>query len=196
MVSLAHNGTNKMPANPQVDPSRTILCAVLDEGQIALVRVLGRGNFGNSLPLKKFAGHVSRLSNEQKFIVDLHECETMDSTFMGVLAGICINANQRPGSKVIVLNANDQCQRLLKNLGLTHLLELRAGTTGEVERAEAVLRPVESVEANRVEKICLTLQAHKDLVKVDGKNDIQFQAVIEYLEKSLQAEGGACATNS
>jgi anti-anti-sigma factor len=167
--------------------------AVLDKGEIALVRVNGRGNFSNSLPLKKFAGSVIDRSREQKFIVDLHECETMDSTFMGVLAGICINQKGKGNSEVILVNVNDHCNRLLKNLGLTHMLQIRKGPATEAQ--DVVFKPAETGNPSRIEQICTTLEAHKDLVKADEQNEVRFQAVIEYLKKSLEEEsGGDCSS--
>lgn len=166
------------------DPSRSLLCAVIDGGEIALVRVVGRGNFGNSMALKRFAAQLHAQGKPGSLIVDLSACDSMDSTFMGVLAGICITQMQSR-AKAIVLNANDHCRRLLKNLGLTHLVDMRAGQIAQAERAEASLAPARPVEASRLEQICLTLQAHKELVRLDEQNEIRFQAVIEYLEKSL-----------
>lgn len=178
----------------QQDPSRSILCAVLDEGKIALVRVLGRGNFSNSMPLKRFASHVMALrATGQKFVVDLHHCETMDSTFMGVMAGVCISLRQKDGGRVILVNVNDHCRRLLKNLGLMHLLEIRDSCDEVFNCSEAEFKSVIGEETDKVDQICLTLQAHKNLIKVDGANEVRFQAVIEYLEKALQDEGGTCA---
>lgn len=172
------------------DISRNLLCAVIDNGEIALVRVIGRGNFSSAVPFKNFASLLQNKGADLKFILDLQQCESMDSTFMGVLAGICITQMKTGRGKVIVVNANDHCKRLLKNLGLTHLLDLRAGNIVEVERAEDQLAPAPAASVNRVEQICTTLEAHKELVRLDQQNEVKFQAVIEYLEKSLQEEGG------
>lgn len=172
-------------------PGRNILCAHLREDRIALVRVIGRGSFQNSVPLKRFAQKIAEEAPETRFVVDLRECETMDSTFMGVLAGICITQGHGSGGKLIILNANDHCRRLLKTLGLTHIVEMRDSLDDEaLARAEAQLAPGASAGGSKLEQICLTLQAHKNLVRIDEQNEVRFQAVIEYLEKSLEAEGG------
>lgn len=180
--------TPTAPSAP--DPAKSLLCAVLDNGDIALVRVVGRGNFSNSVPFKNFAAKLQATGKDLKFVIDLQNCDSMDSTFMGVLAGICLTQLKGGLNKVIVVNANDHCKRLLKNLGLTHLLELRTGPLAEVERAEDVFAPAKETQANRIDQICMMLEAHKELVRLDSKNEVQFQAVIEYLEKSLQDEGG------
>ena len=191
MATAPMNTTN----NGQ-DPDRSILCAVLDDGEIALARVIGRGNFSNSEPLKRFANHVVKRAAHQKFIVDLHECESMDSTFMGVLAGICISERDKEnGSEVILVNVNDHCHRLLKNLGLMNLLEIRSNGSDDISRAEGELKPAEGRSLDKLEQICLTLAAHKNLIKVDEKNEVRFQAVIEYLEKDLAKNQKSCPTD-
>ena len=183
----AMSDNNKTPK----DPNRDLLCAVLDDGKIALVRVVGRGSFANSMALKRFAAHMQSQNKNFRFIVDLDLCESMDSTFMGVIAGIAITQIRAGGPRVTVVNPSQQCHKLLKNLGLEHLVDLRTGPVNEVGRAE--FRPAEATPASRAEQICLTLQAHKQLVDIDQKNEVRFQAVIEYLEKSLsEEERGAC----
>ncbi len=189
-LSTPRNLPSKMDdtTNEQQGPNKSILCTVLDQGEIALIKVLGKGNFSNSLPLKRFVSHVFSMNSHPRFILDMVECEMMDSTFMGVLAGTCIQQTRNGGGKVIVVNANAHCQRLLKTLGLTHLLEMQTGTPEELQRGEEELKPILESKADKVDQICLTLRAHKDLAAVDPENKIRFQNVIEYLEKSLQEE--------
>lgn len=174
-----------MPGN---DPDKDLLCAVVAEDEIALVRVFGRGCFANSSSLKQFSAHVQKCFGQPKFIVDLHHCDSMDSTFMGVLAHIAVHQLRSRGPRTVVVNASDHCQRLLKNLGIGSIIDLRSGSIEEVEKAEDHLRPAEPNTVSRAEQICLTLQAHKELVNLDSGNEVRFQAVIEYLEKSLEEE--------
>lgn len=190
MSTTAYHMSTTTP--PQQDPTKSLLCAVIDNGTIALVRVVGRGNFSNAMSLKQFAGHLQKPGKTLRFILDLDECEAMDSTFMGVLACISIIQQKDFGSKLIVVNANDHCRRLLKNLGLTHLVDMRSQPVEEVERAAGEFHPAEQTEVSKLDQICLTLQAHKQLVRIDEQNEVRFQAVIEYLEKSLEEETGNC----
>jgi anti-anti-sigma factor len=177
-------------ASEDTDLNRSLQCAVLDGGRIAVVRVLGRGNFSNSMPFKRFAAQVNSSPILDQFIVDLQFCESMDSTFMGVLAGAAIALHQQKQVKLIIFQTSDHCKRLLKNLGLLPLVDLRTGQLSAIERCEKQLAPAEGEECSRVDQILLTLQAHKELVRIDATNEVRFQAVIEYLEKSLEEEGG------
>lgn len=189
-MSSATAERKAMNTNQGHDPNNDLLCAVLDEGAIALVRLNGRGCFANSMGLKDFSTRLQERNRALTFIIDLANCESMDSTFMGVMAGIAITQIRNKAPKAIVLNANDHCIRLLKNLGVGQLVDIRRGSSEEVSRAEDQFRPTQNRELGRTEQICLTLQAHKQLVNLDKQNEVRFQAVIEYLEKSLTEEDG------
>lgn len=181
--------TSPTSRNPESD----LRCAVLDDGMIAVVRVIGRGSFLNSIPFKRFADHLQTKGRPGQFLVDLAQCETMDSTFMGVLASVSIGQTKGGREKLLVANANDHVRRLLKTLGLTHLLCIhdcdRANQA--IQRAEGSMQSPDSGEVSRIDQILLTLEAHKTLVRIDDNNELRFQSVIHYLEKSLQnAEEG------
>lgn len=192
--------TRKVPMSnpaPESDPNRDLLCAVLDGGDIAVVRVIGRGCIANSRALKEFGNHVQASRKGLKFIVDLCRCDAMDSTFLGVMAGIAIAQTRAGAARMIVVNSSDHCLSLMKKLGLANgnLVDLRTGPLREIQRAESSFVPAESTHASREDQICLTLQAHKQLVDLDEQNEVRFEAVIEYLEKSLREEKSPdCAT--
>lgn len=178
-----------MSATQPNNAQQSLTCAVLDGGEFAVVRVVGKGTFQVSMAMKQFATLAQRRGKDLKFIIDMASCESMDSTFMGVIAGLAVNHQREGLPKVILANPNEQCRRLLKNLGILGMLMVKAGTSAEVERAESHLSaPDEGAHVDRVAQICMTLDAHKQLVEIDPANEIKFQAVIEYLEKSLIEE--------
>lgn len=178
------------PERPHNDQS--LLCAVLEPEHLAVVRVVGRGSFSNAMALKRFAQHVREKQESCRYVLDLGRCDSMDSTFMGVVAGLSLDRLEDGTPRVIVFNANEHCRRLLRNLGLTHLLEMRDGKLPPKanHRYEELACQTPGM-ADKVDQILLTLQAHRDLVKVDEENEVRFQAVIEYLEKSLDHESKA-----
>lgn len=183
------SNSSTQPRNPESD----IRCAVLENDDIAVVRVIGRGSFLNSVPFKRFADHLQAQGHPGKFLVDLAQCETMDSTFMGVLASISIAQTKSGRDRLLVANANEHVRRLLKTLGLTHLLSIHDGDHAEraISKAEDHLETPDTGPISRLDQILHTLEAHKTLVRVDDENELRFQSVIHYLEKSLQnAEDG------
>ena len=72
--------------NNEVSPADDRILVTVDDAY-ALARVLGRGSYKVSRSLKEFASRVMDSGNAV-FLVDLQHCVGMDSTFMGVLAGL------------------------------------------------------------------------------------------------------------
>lgn len=169
--------------------SRDLQYALLDEDRTAVIRVAGRGNFLNSVPLKKFTERLCSTHRPERIVLDLGACETMDSTFMGVLASISL-AQSRHGCQPLALcNVNDHIQKLLNTLGLARLMEINSGSiSGTVNRAEGQLEPFENPQVSHTEQLSHTLEAHRILTRLDDGNVVRFQSVIHYLEKSLEEE--------
>ncbi|MCX7869413.1 MAG: STAS domain-containing protein, partial [Terrimicrobiaceae bacterium] len=74
-------------------------------GDTAWVRVEGRGSFKNSGGLKDFFGRMLE-RGFRRFAVDLANCELMDSTFMGTLAGLALRLRETGGGGLRVLNTS------------------------------------------------------------------------------------------
>lgn len=172
-------------------PGGEILCTTLNDGAIALVRVVGRGSHLNAASFKKFADVIQDAGGAHKFVLDLDPCETLDSTFLGVLAAVALRQKAGGDGSLIVLNVNSHVQRILKTMGLIHVLDVRENSTSDcpdMSGADQALRPVEEEAMSRVDQICLRLQAHKDLAELDPENKGRFESVITYLEHSLERE--------
>lgn len=167
-------------------------CAVLEQEKLAVIKLNGKGNFLSSVPLKNFSEYAHQSGIIKDIILDLEECETMDSTFMGVLASVSIAQTRRGERKVIIANANEHCRKLLKTLGIARLLEVhephQTNNTHQncLDKANGHLEPMQQQTLTHTDQICHTLEAHRTLVKADGENELRFQSVIHYLEKSLK----------
>ena len=61
-----------------------------------VVRVSGRACFQNSACLRDFVTEILR-QGKSRFVLDFEKCESMDSTFLGVLAGVALDLKRRPG---------------------------------------------------------------------------------------------------
>ena len=63
---------------------------VAEKGSLIYLCINGRGSFRNSPSLKDFIIKNLKKNLLQKFFLDMNLCSGMDSTFMGVLAGLSI----------------------------------------------------------------------------------------------------------
>src|SRR5579871_806860 len=88
-----------------------------------LIRVVGRGTFQNGQPLRRFA--LEKIDEGcDEFFLDLGQCQTMDSTFLGVLAGIGLRLRQdKRLSTVHIISISPRNEELLQTLGLDRLFD-------------------------------------------------------------------------
>lgn len=92
-----------------------------------VVRVEGRACFSNSADLQDF---FSRMIGQGKtrFVMDLRNCASMDSTFLGVLAGEALELRRKaPPGSLVLCRVGHRNLELLRNLGLHRLLTVEAG---------------------------------------------------------------------
>src|ERR1700755_851419 len=59
-----------------------------------VVRIDGRASFQNSSCLRDFIAEMLR-TGKQRFVLDFQQCASMDSTFLGVLAGAAIELKKK-----------------------------------------------------------------------------------------------------
>jgi anti-sigma B factor antagonist len=156
---------------------------VATQGEDAYVRVGGRGSFKGGPALKQF-GTTALDRGCRRIIVDMARCTGMDSTFMGVLAGLALTARKKNGA--LVLRAvTEKNGALLRTLGLIQLVTMEA--------ADETAAPAGDVLALAADKRTLTetmLNAHETLVAVAPGNLPKFKDVLTYLKEDLSTQTG------
>jgi anti-sigma B factor antagonist len=149
-------------------------------GRIVWVRVEGNGSSTNSTALRKFAKEMIHRGTRE-FIVDLANCQGMDSTFMGTLAGISFWLRELGEGSLSVVNLNERNAESLSSLGLDHLFNVRVSGVGK----DGQVLPIPSDE-NRTARAQTILEAHEALVKSAPENLSKFKDVIQFLEEELR----------
>lgn len=160
--------------------------ATLDN-DIVVIRLKGRADFNKAPILKQLCDHLADTKPDTKFILDLEECETMDSSFLGVLASIGVKQTRSGNQKAIVVNANKHTKNLIETLGLKYILDLRQ-TLPEVDLGKIEFQDKEQEEISKVEQIAIMIEAHKELVELNPESGVKFKDVIEFLTESLEEE--------
>ena len=143
--------------------------------QIVWVRVDGRGSFQNSTALKEFATEMTRRGHRE-FIIDLEDCELMDSTFMGTLAGIALQVGD--GGQVRIIHANRRNRDVLTNLGLDRIMNLEDEGPSTPTKA---MRDAESHPPQEAARETI-IKAHQNLIEANPRNAVRFKDVIEFLK--------------
>ena len=157
---------------------------VCHEGREAHLRVVGRGSFQNAGLLKDVSARLFDQGARQ-FTFDLSECETMDSTFLGVLAGLAIRLRSNQGNAALT-HATGRTKELVENMSLDQLLTvLEDGGNGlSTEEHHAVTPPIGSARADS----STVLQAHETLSSLSDSNRRAFQDVVQYLRAELKKD--------
>jgi len=167
-----------MPASPSAG-----FLVDADSDPVA-VRVQGRASFQNSACLQDFLTTMLA-AGRTRFAVDFHECTTMDSTFLGVLAGAALKLRKlpTPGS-LVFCRLTGRNLELVRNLGLDRLLTIDDGRyVPLLDGQGAPLRC--TPELSELQQARLVLQAHEDLVQADESNRTKFQDVLTFLKDQV-----------
>jgi len=160
---------------------------VARQGATAYLRVLGRATFTTGPVLKQF-GAAAIADGCTRMVLDVAACEGMDSTFMGVLAGLATRLARQSGGAMLMLNVPDNLLEVLRTLGLDQLMECRRlGAAPEPLAAlpfsAQTLRPIPAVSADLPTTRNVMLDAHSDLAAVSAENQLRFKDVLAYLRE-------------
>ncbi len=146
-----------------------------------VVRIEGRASFQNSPSLQQFLAEMRR-QGRRRYVIDFQACASMDSTFLGVLAGAALELRKLgPDSSMIVCRVGERNLELIRNLGLHRLLTVDDGrAVAELRQAGEALMPQKRL--NELENARMVLAAHENLVAADETNRVKFQDVLSFLK--------------
>ncbi|MDP3981541.1 MAG: STAS domain-containing protein [Chlamydiota bacterium] len=151
-------------------------------GKKAFIRIKGRGDFINSQPLKEFIQGM--INNDlSDILVDLKECKTMDSTFMGVLAGTALELKNKYNKTLTLFNVEEHNIELLTTLGIHMFVNMLPGDSTEQPNEYKSLK---TSSANKKQMTEEMLQAHSTLMEISEENRVKFKDVYEYLKDELR----------
>lgn len=156
----------------------------------AMVKVSGRGTFKAGPALKRFGAAAIEQGCEQ-IMFDMECCTGMDSTFMGVLAGLALRMQREAKGIVVAMNLTPKTSSLLETLGLNRLVECYL--PGELPDSLKVcliealdLKDLNLEDSDKRVSIETMLDAHQNLVELAPENLTRFRDVIAYLDQDLK----------
>ena len=163
------------------------LYACLNE-EACCVRVLGRGSFKVSSNLKAFLERAIDQEGIRSVQVDLRECVGMDSTFMGVLAGLSGRLGRKQ-VEFLLVNLDKKNLQLLQTLGIDKVLKYQTLEETEAScvcgiKGSAV--DLSEPEEGKLETAETMLKAHQTLADLNEENIDRFKNVISFLEQDVR----------
>jgi anti-anti-sigma factor len=149
-----------------------------------VVRIDGRACFQNSACLKDFVAELLR-QGKTRFVLDFLHCTSMDSTFLGVLAGAALELKKTaPGGSFVLARVGPRNLELIRNLGLHRLLTVDAGDFPmSFDKCDQALQCPDRTE---LESARMVLEAHESLVAADESNRGKFQDVLAFLKNRVE----------
>lgn len=156
------------------------------QGGVAYVRVHGRGTFKIAPGLKQF-GMAAMEQGCTRLLVEMGDCLGMDSTFMGVLAGLAVCLKKKDG-EIVLRHLSEKNVFLVKILGLSHLVNVEQGGVIDPIMPAGSRVLVAGTDKEMITQTMIT--AHETLVEVSPDNIVKFKEVLAFLKEDLKRSTG------
>jgi anti-anti-sigma regulatory factor len=161
------------------------MVAVFD--RVVCIKVCGKADFTSSLDLRKLITELWE-RGYVRFVFELCDCVTMDSTFLGTLSGLGVDfgdGHKPQGPPLELFNPNPRIADVLESLGVAHLFKITNGT-GPTPCNYAPLLKAPDVTRADVTRNCL--EAHERLMEINPENVNKFKDVARFLAEDLKRQ--------
>jgi len=147
----------------------------------AYIRVRGRATFMLASDFKQYVS-LQVETRQRGVLIDLSECETIDSTFIGTITSLSLKYRKTHPGCVKLFNISTHVREILNTLGLIHILDVVSGNENE----SVSFSEMTPGDHSRVDVARLMLDAHQTLSGVSKENTLEFKNVVEYLQKQIK----------
>ncbi len=149
------------------------------------IRPEGRGTFLES-PIIKDLVESSAADGMSNFIIDLEACPGMDSTFMGMLAGLGIGFRENKKGEISIVGTTVKTRSSLKELGLQYLMAIEPTDGPWFENMdEARGNLVLLDQKSEIDREAHVLECHEDLCIADEGNLHRFRTVLDMMGSEI-----------
>ncbi|HUX39123.1 MAG TPA: STAS domain-containing protein [Rectinemataceae bacterium] len=116
-------------------------------------------------------------------LLDLTECDYMDSTFLGLIVGLAKRLKTVSGRKIALWGVSDICVGLLRTIGVLRLVDIAS--------VAPVLPPsLDQVGRGVTTTAQFLLDSHEELSSLSDENRAKFSALSSMLRESIKKPGG------
>ncbi len=167
---------------PMPNPAKPVFLVDVSADPV-LVRIEGRASFMNSGSLKEFFTEMAK-QGKPRIAVDFQNCTSMDSTFLGVLAGAALALRKLvPAGTLTLVRVGERNLELIRNLGLHRLATVEAGAFS-MDLGGGAQALTEQMRTE-IERTRIVLEAHENLIMAEPANAAKFQDVMAFLRNQL-----------
>lgn len=159
----------------------------------AWLRVRGRAAYESAPVLRAFAAEC-RQRGTRRLHIDLAQCDSMDSTVIGVLTGIAMRRTG-DGMDLSLANTPERVDRQIRGLGLGRFFVFAREPAPDVEWECVDVRRAHA-HAGDVRLRETMLNAHETLGRADTRNVDRFKHVVDALRKNATPGSSARPSRS
>ena len=145
-----------------------------------VLKLIGDVRLSFCTALDAFLDRMFAAPNFASVIIDLTEAENIDSTTLGQLVKIAINAQRRFKLYPVLLSTNPDITRVLEAMGFGRVFDIRRERPHNLEE----LRDLPQVDGTETAVRERVIEAHQALMGMNEQNRIQFQDLVCALEAS------------
>lgn len=153
----------------------------------AFMKISGRASLLNSVEFRSGVNSLVK-RGAKHFVLDLTECPIMDSTFLGVLAGLVIGDSKESAAlSVEILNPHQRVMDLLDSLGVIEFFRVSRNAQPCTQVFDESISDFERVSLVERSRTCL--EAHQVLMDLNPQNIPKFKEVARLLAEDLEKKG-------
>jgi anti-anti-sigma factor len=147
-----------------------------------LVQVEGRGTLKVSPALRQFAVHwLEDQPGTSTIVIDLSQCDYLDSTFLGCLAGLHRSYNRTLPHRFVVAASPDKSQQLLGPSHLNQVIDVTDVCPEPIGETLELTGPALST-ADLGRHI---MECHRLLATLDKSRNVAFRSIADQLAREL-----------
>lgn len=118
----------------------------------------------------------------RRFLIDLSETESIDSTNLGVIARIAQHTRSHALPKASIVTTRPEITRLLSTMGFDYVFII----IDHPVRVPRAFEELTTVSPTDLEVARLVLRAHENLSALNEHNRTAFKSVVELLRKKVE----------
>lgn len=153
---------------------------VADHEGVYVIKMTGDVRLTLCISFDQFIDTMLSADNFSSVLFDLSEAEAVDSTTLGLMAKISLLAQERRGTKPVILATNASIQRILETMGFADIFIIVDKLNMELS-PDKKLTVIECDENMVKEKV---IEAHKILMGLNAENHETFKNLVNMLENS------------
>ena len=177
--------SSEPPISGNIMPDNQPVFLVNPHTDPVVVRINGRASYLNSSPLREFFS-IAVKQMRRNVLIDFSNCTSIDSTFLGIVAGAALDfMDAEPPLRIKLAALSPRNLELVKNLGLERLtIVLQDTPPAPLQTPEPGKE--QALAADRIgqeDRVRMIISAHEHLVKCDESNAERFQDVLTFMRK-------------